>query len=133
MSLFRLLAVAAALVLCATAHAELQVETPSETIPGETITIVDSEGCGGALLVTYYPGSRIEQTSELQPAAEQPDGQGVRYAFVPDRSGLVRLTAAESSTTIMVGYPRAPRMGIVMLIVAILSLGGLSAVGLRNA
>lgn len=133
MSALRLLTIAAVLLLASVAHAELVVEAPASAVPGETFSVVDTDGASTELTVTYYPGSRIEEAGDPLPAAEQSDGQGVRYAFVPHRSGLVRLTAGDASTTIMVGYPRAPLMGIVMLVVALLSLGGLSAIGLKNA
>jgi hypothetical protein len=124
---------AATLLVSSVAHAELTVESSEERItPGDTVVIVDTEGSAEALTVTYYPGSRIARDEQLQGEAE-PEGQGVRYAFVPVESGLVRVSAGDASTTLMVGYTRAPVTGIIMLSIALLCLGGLSAVGLRNA
>jgi hypothetical protein len=120
------------LLLPSMAAAQLRVE-PSRPRSGDTVvvTLPERPDTGTQTLVTTrFPGSRVETTAEL---TGQVDGQGVRWEVVVDEPGLFRLQAGTESTTIMVGYATSPPSGWFILLLALVSLGGLTAWGMLGA
>jgi hypothetical protein len=120
------------LLLPSMAEAQLHVE-PSRPGPGETVVVtlpdrVDADR--QVLVVTRFPGSRVETTSEV---VGQLDGQGVRWDVVIAEPGLIRLQAGADSTNIMVGYATSPPGGWLILLLALVSLGGLTVWGMFGA